>query len=167
MFRTAARAHTACAAPAVARRGPLLTTLLGLVLGLLLCAAPVPYGDLGAGPARVPYEVSGTEAAAVVPGASGTAVTAVAYGTGGVSVPDGDGPVPGCGHRNPAEAGAEGPAVPPRAQGFAELLPALTTGRAPAAGAWGADPEAGRPAPGREPPELVPPSPVELSVLRV
>jgi hypothetical protein len=159
MFRTTARAHPACAAPAVARRGPLLTSLLGLVLGLLLCAAPVPYGDPGAGPDRVPYEVSGTEAAAVV--------TAVAHGTRGVSAPDGDGPVPGCGHRNPAEAGAEGPAVPPRAQGFADLLPALTTGRAPAAGAWGADPEAGRPAPGREPPELVPPSPVELSVLRV
>ncbi|MER7625036.1 hypothetical protein [Streptomyces sp. NPDC126503] len=167
MFRTAVRAHPACAAPAVRRRSPLVTLLLGLVLGLLVCAAPVPYAVPGTGAAVVAYEDPGTAATAVEYAVAGPEISARAHGSGEVSVPAAGGPVPGCGHRDPAEAGAGGPAVPPRAQGFAELLPALTADRTPAAAAWGTDPEAGHPAPGREPPELVPPSPVELSVLRV
>lgn len=167
MFRTAARAHPACAAPAVRRRSPLGTLLLALVLGLLVCAAPLPYAVPGPGAAVVAYGDPDTAAAGVAHGVSGPGVSARAHGSGEVSVPAAGGPVPGCGHRDPAEAGAGGPAVPPRAQGFAELLPALTADRAPGAAAWGAGPEAGHPAPGREPPELVPPSPLELSVLRV
>ncbi|MFF4870542.1 hypothetical protein ACIPQA_18650 [Streptomyces sp. NPDC090109] len=74
--------------------------------------------------------------------------------------------VPGCDPVRPAEAGADGPVVPPRAHGFAELLPALAADRAPGGGRPG-DAAGRKPAPGREPPDLVPPSPVELSVLRV
>ncbi|MFF5635194.1 hypothetical protein [Streptomyces sp. NPDC012825] len=74
--------------------------------------------------------------------------------------------VPGCDPGRPAEAGADGPVVPPRAHGFTELLPALAADRAPG-GARAVDAAGREPAPGREPPELVPPSPVELSVLRV
>ncbi|MFJ7131099.1 hypothetical protein [Streptomyces sp. NPDC098101] len=74
--------------------------------------------------------------------------------------------VPGCDPVRPAEAGADGPVVPPRAHGFAELLPALAADRAPGGGRPG-DAAGRKPAPGREPPDLVSPSPVELSVLRV
>ncbi|MFJ5936816.1 hypothetical protein AB9128_29135 [Streptomyces cinereoruber] len=74
--------------------------------------------------------------------------------------------VPGCDPVRPAEAGADGPVVPPRAHGFAELLPALAADRAPGGGRPG-DAAGRKPGPGREPPDLVPPSPVELSVLRV
>ncbi|MFJ6249637.1 MULTISPECIES: hypothetical protein [unclassified Streptomyces] len=81
-----------------------------------------------------------------------------------VSAP-GDG-VPGCDPGRSVVAGADGPVVPPRAHGFAELLPALAADRAPG-GARCVAADGREPAPGREPPDLVPPSPVELSVLRV
>ncbi|MER8042466.1 hypothetical protein [Streptomyces sp. NPDC094032] len=73
---------------------------------------------------------------------------------------------PGCGQGHPADDGAAGPVVPPRAHGFGELLPALMGARDGCAdGAVDEDPaEATR---GREPPALAPPSPVELSILRV
>ncbi|WP_435191100.1 hypothetical protein [Streptomyces sp. bgisy126] len=74
--------------------------------------------------------------------------------------------VPGCDPGRSVVAGADGPVVPPRAHGFAELLPALAADRA-AGGARCAVADGPEPAPGREPPDLVPPSPVELSVLRV
>ncbi|MFF8381085.1 hypothetical protein ACF07V_33705 [Streptomyces sp. NPDC015661] len=74
--------------------------------------------------------------------------------------------VPGCDPGHPVGGGASGPVVPPRAHGFAELLPAPAADRVapglrqPAPG----DPAA---SPGREPPARVPLSPVELKVLRV
>lgn len=73
---------------------------------------------------------------------------------------------PGCGQGHPADEGAAGPVVPPRAHGFGELLPALVGAREGCAdGALDEGPaEATR---GREPPALVAPSPVELSILRV
>ncbi|MEW1901791.1 hypothetical protein [Streptomyces sp. NPDC086147] len=74
--------------------------------------------------------------------------------------------VPGCDPGRSVVAGADGPVVPPRTHGFAELLPALAADRA-AGGARCAVADGPEPAPGREPPDLVPPSPVELSVLRV
>ncbi|WP_418957902.1 hypothetical protein [Streptomyces tritici] len=73
---------------------------------------------------------------------------------------------PGCGRGHPAGEGAAGPVVPPRVQGFGELLPALVAGR-PVRGHGAADVLVRDLAPGPEPPELVPPSPPELSVLRV
>ncbi|WP_426364994.1 hypothetical protein [Streptomyces sp. E-08] len=74
--------------------------------------------------------------------------------------------VPGCDPGHPADEGASGPVVPPRAHGFAELLPALAADR-PAPGPRQPDPGGPAATPGREPPARVPPSPVELSVLRV
>ncbi|MFI8323732.1 hypothetical protein [Streptomyces sp. NPDC085529] len=73
--------------------------------------------------------------------------------------------VPGCDPGRPADLGERGPVVPPRAQGFAELLPVLADDR-PAAGVRQPDPCDPAAAPGREPPARAP-SPVELSVLRV
>ncbi|MEU9705550.1 hypothetical protein [Streptomyces sp. NPDC047981] len=73
---------------------------------------------------------------------------------------------PGCGQGTSVD-GAARPATPPRPSGFGELLPALAGERAAGAGAWGCDQDIRESAPGPEPPELVPPSPVELSILRV
>ncbi|RSS43552.1 hypothetical protein [Streptomyces sp. WAC08241] len=113
--------------------------VLGVVLGLLV------------------WGVQGERAAAPVASA-GPAVSVV-------SAPGAA--VPGCDPGRPAEAGADGPVVPPRAHGFAELLPALAADRVPG-GARAVVAAGTRPvAPGREPPDLAPPSPVELSVLRV
>ncbi|MCX5392075.1 hypothetical protein [Streptomyces sp. NBC_00094] len=72
--------------------------------------------------------------------------------------------VPGCGPGHAADVGASGPLVPPRASGFAELLPALAADRTPCAVRHG-EPGGRGAGPGREPPERVPPSPVELSIL--
>ncbi|MFE9737841.1 hypothetical protein [Streptomyces sp. NPDC006477] len=74
--------------------------------------------------------------------------------------------VPGCDPGHPAGEGAAAPVVPPRAHAFAELLPALAADRTPC-GARQPEPDGRAVSPGREPPARVPPSPVELSVLRV
>ncbi|MFF6775865.1 hypothetical protein ACFY8W_20200 [Streptomyces sp. NPDC012637] len=73
---------------------------------------------------------------------------------------------PGCGQGHGGDEGAAAPAVPPRPHGFGELLPALAGERTPCGGR-GADQDVADAVPGPEPPELVAPSPVELSVLRV
>ncbi|WP_031011474.1 hypothetical protein [Streptomyces sp. NRRL F-5727] len=73
--------------------------------------------------------------------------------------------VPGCDPGRPADPGDEGPVVPPRAQGFAELL-AVPAADRPAPGVRQPDPCDPAASPGREPPARVP-TPVELSVLRV
>ncbi|MER5205089.1 hypothetical protein [Streptomyces sp. NPDC002825] len=98
----------------------------------------------------------------LVCGASSPAGTAPVSAS--VAVP-GDA-APGCDPGHPADEGASRPVVPPRAHGFAELLPALAADRmAPGL----RQPDAGDPdaPPGREPPARVPLSPVELKVLRV
>ncbi|MEU1865324.1 hypothetical protein [Streptomyces gardneri] len=118
-----------------------LAALAGLVLGLLVCGtvtstSPAPRADRAvAGPV-------GPAAAVAVLGAV----------------------VPGCDPGHAAEAGASGPVVPPRAAGFAELLPALAADRTPTSARHG-EPDGRGNAPGREPPERVAPSPVELSTL--
>ncbi|GAA2790239.1 hypothetical protein [Streptomyces showdoensis] len=73
---------------------------------------------------------------------------------------------PGCGQGHPADEGAAGPVVPPRSHGFGELLPALLGARGGCA-TWAVDEGPAEATRGREPPALVPPSPVELSILRV
>ncbi|WP_327375036.1 hypothetical protein OG393_14295 [Streptomyces sp. NBC_01216] len=71
---------------------------------------------------------------------------------------------PGCGERHPAE-GAARPATPPRPHGLGEPPSGLAGGRATAD--RGADQDVHAVPPGRTPPDLAPPSPVELSILRV
>ncbi|WP_370413961.1 hypothetical protein [Streptomyces fradiae] len=96
------------------------------------------------------------------------AVSAAAPEAGHVAVgPVFAGPAaPGCGQSHGAEEGAAAPAVPPRGHAFGELLPALAGERTPC-GAWGAGQDVVDVRAGRSPPELVPPSPMELSILRV
>ncbi|MFB7586763.1 hypothetical protein [Streptomyces sp. NPDC056169] len=110
--------------------------LAGLVLGLLVCGTT-------------------TSAAAAAASADSPRTQAVAV-VGAV--------VPGCDPGHAVEAGASGPVVPPRAGGFAELLPALAADRTPCAVRHG-QPDGRGTAPGREPPERVAASPVELSTL--
>ncbi|MFJ3584317.1 hypothetical protein ACIPPS_19055 [Streptomyces sp. NPDC090127] len=117
-----------------------LAALVGVVLGVLGC---------GAGTAVAEY------ASAYKPGSAPAAVV-TAEGSG----------APGCGQGHAVD-GAGRPATPPRAHGFGELLPALAAERPTGAGAWGCDQAVRVLPPGPEPPELVPPSPVELSILRV
>ncbi|MGW3558083.1 hypothetical protein ACWDNT_12050 [Streptomyces sp. NPDC000963] len=124
-----------------ARAPAAFAALLGVVLGLLV------------------WGVQGERAVSAASAGPAVSVTSVVSAPGAA--------VPGCDPGRPAEAGADGPAVPPRAHGFAELLPALAADRVPG-GARTVVAAGVRPtAPGREPPDLVPPSPVELSVLRV
>ncbi|MFV0129092.1 hypothetical protein ACLGI4_15495 [Streptomyces sp. HMX112] len=78
----------------------------------------------------------------------------------------GHGEPPGCGKGSPSDQGGLRPAAPPRGYSPAELLPALYDSRV-AAGEWGPDGTILDVRPERAPPNLVPPSPVGLSVLRV
>ncbi|MFD4632300.1 hypothetical protein ACFVYR_13760 [Streptomyces sp. NPDC058284] len=72
---------------------------------------------------------------------------------------------PGCG-KGGRQDGGEHPASPPRSSSAYELLPALYEAHG-ADGSWGADRAVLDLTPVRGPPELVAPSPVDLSVLRV
>ncbi|WP_371528352.1 hypothetical protein OG302_22155 [Streptomyces sp. NBC_01283] len=73
--------------------------------------------------------------------------------------------VPGCGKGGQQDAG-QAPAAPPRSTSAYELLPALHQAHA-ASGAWGVGQTVPALTPERGPPPLTPPSPVDLSVLRV
>ncbi|UFQ16669.1 MULTISPECIES: hypothetical protein [Streptomyces] len=72
---------------------------------------------------------------------------------------------PGCGKGGQGDAGQQ-PVSPPRSGSAHELLPALYEAHG-ASGAWSADQAVLEPTPLRGPPPLTPPSPVDLSVLRV
>ncbi|MFE0132234.1 hypothetical protein ACFWY6_11750 [Streptomyces sp. NPDC059037] len=72
---------------------------------------------------------------------------------------------PGCGKSGQQDAG-QGPAAPARSSSAYELLPALHQAHA-ASGAWGADQPVLSLTPDRGPPPLAPPTPIDLSVLRV
>ncbi|MEV7197498.1 hypothetical protein AB0N81_37750 [Streptomyces sp. NPDC093510] len=108
-----------------------------LVVLGLLCGGP---STAGAGPA---------EPSAVV--------TAVVTATAGAT--------PGCGKGSPQDADHV-PGTPARSGSSYELLPALYDAHA-ATGACAVDHVVTPPLPGRAPPALDPPSPMELSVLRV
>ncbi|MEV4944630.1 hypothetical protein [Streptomyces sp. NPDC053755] len=91
------------------------------------------------------------------PGEAVGAAAVVAVGAGTTA--------PGC-DQGPSADGSARPVTPPRPTGFGDLLPALTRAR-PADGGWCAEQDARDLPSGPAPPELVPPSPVELSILRV
>ncbi|MCT4357183.1 hypothetical protein M5362_29145 [Streptomyces sp. Je 1-79] len=116
-----------------------LAALAGVVFGILACGTTTAVAGTA---------VAGTAVA-------GTAVVAEAGTT----------RAPGCGEGHTAD-GAARPATPPRPNGFGELLPTLT-GERTAGGVCGGDQAVRALLPGPEPPVLVPPSPVELSILRV
>ncbi|MGW7079132.1 hypothetical protein [Streptomyces sp. NPDC054866] len=72
---------------------------------------------------------------------------------------------PGCGKGGQQDAG-QAPAAPPRSSSAYELLPALHQAHA-ASGAWDLGQTVPSLTPERGPPPLTPPSPIDLSILRV
>ncbi|MEU5899966.1 hypothetical protein [Streptomyces venezuelae] len=120
---------------------PLAGVLL-IVLGLFCAPAPAP-----------------------APTATATATaTATVTASPAASAIDGH-EQPGCG-KGARGDGEQGPAAPPRTNSPHELLPALCQAHG-ATGSWGADQAFLDRTPVRGPPEPVPLSPVDLSVLRV
>ncbi|MFI8874762.1 hypothetical protein [Streptomyces sp. NPDC055243] len=73
--------------------------------------------------------------------------------------------VPGCGKGGQQDAG-QAPAAPPRSSTAYELLPALHQAHS-ASGGWGVGQTVPSLTPERGPPPLSPPSPIDLSILRV
>ncbi|WP_055701074.1 MULTISPECIES: hypothetical protein [Streptomyces] len=133
---------------------PLLGVLL-VVLGVF-CAGPA---TALAGPAGA------TAPAAAVPAVTvPVAPPAAADDVPLAQEPDGHG-VPGCGKGGRQDADHV-PGTPARSGAAYELLPALYDAHA-APGAWGVDQAVLATAPGRAPPALDPPSPIDLSILRV
>ncbi|MEV5978983.1 hypothetical protein [Streptomyces sp. NPDC052114] len=125
------------------------------LLGVLL----VVLGVFCAGPATAVAGPSGAVAPAVtVPVAPAGDDAPLAQ------EPDGHG-VPGCGKGGRQDADHV-PGTPARSGASYELLPALYDAHA-APGAWGVDQAVLAMAPGRAPPALDPPSPIDLSILRV
>ncbi|MCH0542129.1 hypothetical protein I3F58_21725 [Streptomyces sp. MUM 203J] len=98
-------------------------------------------------------------AAASVPAVGGAPADAVAVAV-AADLP------PGCGDGSPSDEGGLSPAAPPRGMSAGELLPApYGTKAGPGAGCGPGTVTAITPE--RAPPPLVPPSPVDLSILRV
>lgn len=132
-------------------RAPVVfVALVGLVLGVLLC---------GASAVKLARKAAGAGAVPVAASVSGTLGTELASAP---EQPHG----PGCGRGHGGE-GAVSPVVPPRAHGFGELLPALTSAARTSCAGGDAGLDGPAPVPGPDPPELAPPTPVELSILRV
>lgn len=120
----------------------LLGTLLALAV-LLLCTDPA---------------TGGVPAAAEAPVAAGAVAAPEAASSAGEREP-------GC--REPGRDGVGSvPVAPGRGGSAYELLPALHDARA-GAGSWGADALAPGLAPDHWPPPQAPPTPMELSILRV
>ncbi|WP_411574074.1 hypothetical protein [Streptomyces fradiae] len=105
--------------------------------------------------------------AAVGPAAAGAAVVVPAVAGAAVGPADGESRTPGCRDGSGARDGGMAPAAPPRGFAAGDLLSTPHDGRGDAfcAGwaAWEPDPAG----PERAPPALVPPSPMDLSILRV
>ncbi|GAA4912092.1 hypothetical protein GCM10023237_35300 [Streptomyces coeruleoprunus] len=136
-----ARGRRAAAAAVVA---------LGALLALLTCARAWPGA---ADEAR-----AGAVARVTVPG-DDAPVAAVTHGASGDDVP-------GCGEGSASDDGGLVPAAPPRGSSLGDLLPALYDGRGTGAGGCATGVVA-HIRPERAPPALVPPSPMDLSILRV
>lgn len=129
-----------------------VAALTAVLAGALLCAGTGTAAEAG-GTAEHGRPRTGT-----APRAAATELPAVA-------APADDRPVPGCGEGS--GDGGPSPATPPRGSAAHELLPALPTTAHGTAGCPAADDALLDPAPGRAPPALAAPGPIDLSVLRV
>ncbi|WJV47740.1 hypothetical protein [Streptomyces flavofungini] len=138
----------------------LLVGVLVVVLGVgVLCGSAGAAGATG---------VSGATGVPGAMGVPGAVVSSGAVSAGGTEAPvfvaERQG-VPGCGQGGD-KGDVQRPAAPPRSPTSYELLPALYDTRAGTC-SWVADQAFLILSPGRAPPALVPPSPMDLSVLRV
>lgn len=165
--------------PRTHRAPAAFAALVGLVLGLLMCGAGAVAHARQTAAAAV--SVGGSATGSGVVSAAGVAeradLTQRADRTGlsglsdryaeTVDVPDAPGRAPGCGRGHGGGKGAMTPGVPPRTPAPGELLSVPSAADRAACGGWGEGLDGLEPAPGPDPPELVPPSPLELSILRV
>ncbi|MGX1882530.1 hypothetical protein [Streptomyces sp. NPDC055287] len=133
--------------------------LLGMLVAVavavavtIAAAVPLPVTGTGPGAGGGP---PAAEAAAVSAATTPTAVASASTET----------PEPGCRERHRDGVGTE-PVAPPRGGAAYELLPALFDSGA-SADSWGADCVTPHFAPGHRPPPLDPPTPMDLSVMRV
>ncbi|WP_434591834.1 hypothetical protein [Streptomyces sp. A5-4] len=167
------------------RRGAVaVSVLLGALLALLMCsgsatAATGPATGLATGPAtgpdarlaaadaRAPEAVTVAGASAPDAGPTAQALPGAAFESAAEAAPAavGEQRVPGCG-KSPGGDSGTGPGTPARGSPSYELLHALYDARA-ASGPWGTAPVLPTVEPDRGPPPLDPPSPIDLSVLRV
>ncbi|MBT2528559.1 hypothetical protein J7E91_24920 [Streptomyces sp. ISL-99] len=152
----ASRQSRSAVTAATAAPGEMVSVLLGTLLAvavLLLCT------DTAGG------RVSAAEApAAEAPVAEASVAEApVATVMAAATAPASD--EPGC-RESHRDGMANTPAAPPRGGAAYELMPALHEARAGAA-SWGADALAPHPSPEHRPPPLDPPTPIDLSILRV
>ncbi|MFE9395751.1 hypothetical protein [Streptomyces flavidovirens] len=162
----ASRQNRSAVTAATAAPGAMVSVLLGTLLAvavLLLCtdtaggrvsAAEAPVAEAPVAEAPV-AEASVAEA----PAAEAPVAVAMAAAT----APASD--EPGC-RESHRDGMANVPAAPPRGGAAYELMPALHEARA-GAGSWGADALAPHPSPEHRPPPLDPPTPIDLSILRV
>lgn len=145
-----------------------VAALLAVLTGALLCAGPSAAAATAGAPEDGRPRVAvaarpGTAVPAAVTSRVAVPVPAAVASPGGY--PAGEQPSPGCGEGS--GDGGIGPAVPPRGSAAHELLPALPAAAQGAAGCPAADGAALDLAPGRAPPALAAPGPIDLSVLRV
>ncbi|MEN8650011.1 hypothetical protein ABCR94_05020 [Streptomyces sp. 21So2-11] len=156
------------------RRGAAtVSVLLGALFALLMCSgamaagsAPGPVGRAAAGVATAEAAVADAGAAFVpghLPAAAVSAAAPAAVSAALAAV--GDREVPGCG-KSPGEDSGTGSGTPARGSSSYELLHALHDARA-ASGSWGINDVLPAFTPDPGPPPLDPPSPIDLSVLRV
>lgn len=166
-----------------ARRGAWALVLVVLVLCVCPGAAGTPpYGERGHGDRTPAAHASGAGR-----GSDAGRVSGAAYAFGGtraadrpariteaaasrphpVAAPAREGRPPGCRGDSRADDGGLAPAAPPRGLTAGDLLPAPHDARG-ASGCAGWTPrEPTATGPGRAPPPLAPPSPMDLSILRV
>ncbi|MBT2397247.1 hypothetical protein [Streptomyces sp. ISL-100] len=122
-----------------------MSALLGMLLAVAVLLMCTDTGAGGAPAAGAPVEAG----AVVAPGA----------------FPSPEEREPGCSERHGDGVGSV-PAAPGRGGAAYELLPALYDARA-GAGSWGADAVVPDLAPDHWPPPVAPPTPMDLSILRV
>lgn len=129
-----------------------VAALTAVLTGVLLGTGTGGAADTGRTVAVADSVTVAAPAGAVVP----TAVAAPADGRQAPGCDDGSG-----------DDGGLSPATPPRGSSAYELLPALQTSAHGASGCWAVHGAVLDLAPGRAPPPVAAPSPIDLSVLRV
>ncbi|MET9506944.1 hypothetical protein ABZX62_00425 [Streptomyces flavidovirens] len=152
--RQSRSAATAATAAPGAMVSVLLGTLLAVAVAVLLLCTDTAGGRVSA--AEAPVAEASVAEASVIEAPVATVMAAA-------TAPASD--EPGC-RESHGDGMANTPAAPPRGGAAYELMPALHEARA-GAGSWGADALAPHPTPEHRPPPLDPPTPIDLSILRV
>ncbi|MFD5098744.1 hypothetical protein [Streptomyces albidochromogenes] len=149
------------------RSAATVSALLGTVLAVLVLLLCTDTGGVpgAGGQAQASGAVTApAPAPALGPAAASTAVSASADFTAADFTASDDDPEPGCRQRHPGPASV--PVAPPRGGAAYELPATLCAARA-GGGAWGPEDLVPHRAPGHLPPPLDPPTPEDLSILRV